>query len=98
MPTPTNVVEDLAALRAIAKEHGLAVNDVLWLAITRTIQSNGTRASVSRFFYVCKRVDRSTPAFAQFRDDLLKLCEMLGVKTVRDGKTWYVLRPTGMNS
>jgi hypothetical protein len=47
MLTPTNVSEDLATLRAIARENNISPREVLWLAITRTIKRNGTRASVS---------------------------------------------------
>jgi N-acetylglutamate synthase/N-acetylornithine aminotransferase len=96
MHTHTNVAEDLAALRAIATENNISPREVLWLAITRTIKSNSTRASVSRFFYACKRTDRTTtPEFVQFKAELQAVCKALGVKMVRDGRTWFVLKPAG---
>jgi hypothetical protein len=93
MTTSANVAEDLAALRAIAAEHNLPVQSVMWLAITRTIKSDGPRASVSDFYYAARRVDRSTPAFAQFKSELQELCEALGVKMIREGRVWYIMKP-----
>jgi hypothetical protein len=74
-----DVAEDLAALNEIAAEHGLPVHEVLWTAIARTTECKTGRASVDKFYRICRREDQTTPEFSEFRRWLQALCETVGL-------------------
>ena len=61
-----DVAEDLAALNEIAAEQGMAVHEVLWIAIARTTECKTDRASVHKFYRICRREDRTIPEFSEF--------------------------------
>jgi hypothetical protein len=74
-----DVAEDLAALNEIAAEHGLAVHEVLWTAIARTTECKTDRASVDKFYRICRREEPTTPGFSEFSRWLQALCETIGL-------------------
>jgi hypothetical protein len=95
-----DVAADLAALNEIATEHGLPVHEVLWTAIARTTECKTDRASVDKFYRICRREDPTTPAFSEFRKWLQALCETVGLRVggkarggVRTDGRLYVHKP-----
>src|SRR6476659_6710024 len=74
------VNEDLAALKEIAAENGLAVHEVLWTAIARATDCKNDRASVDKFYRICRREDPTTPRFFEFLRWLRALCDSVGLR------------------